>query len=204
MNNPDTIQIAVQPLTRAGFEPFGAVIGPEERDSPSLNRAPGNLGMLWVQRALEFPSQPYMGTLRYYNRGLRCEFLQRHPASTVTLIPLSGRPSVVAAARPGSDGQPDVESAVAFLLDGSEGVVFHPNTWLRYAYPIGRFVDFAYVTQRVNAATANTTDDTERYEIDKQLGSVFEFVFDTPSGPGYEYGPGGVVRSGPERTPPWT
>jgi ureidoglycolate hydrolase len=200
---PDIQRIAVEPLSSESFARFGSVIRAEAMDSPNLNRAPGNLGVLWVQRALSFPGQAYLGTLRYYYRGVRCEFVQRHPESTVVLIPLGGRPSVVVAAGAAPDGSPSLSDAHAFLLDGSAGIVFHPNIWLRYAYPIGEFTDFAYITQRVDPETANTTDDTVRCNLDQEFSSVLEFAFSQPEGDEYEFGPGGVVRVGPPRRPPW-
>lgn len=194
--------VAVEPLTREAFAPFGALIAPESTSSPRLNRAPGNLGMLWVQSELHFPGQSYMCTLRYYYRGFRCEFLQRHPSSTVTLIPLGGRPSIVVAApaREDDGGAPDPEGIRAFLLDGDAGVVFNKGTWLRYAYPITDWVDFAYVTQRVDPATANTSDDVERFYLDQSAGIVAEFAFVPP--PGTRLSDSGAVIEGPPREPP--
>ena len=196
-------QLPVQRLNRSAFQPFGAVIEPETADSPNLNRSPGNLGMLWVQKALEFPTQPYMCCLRYYYRGGRCEFLQKHSASTVVLIPLGMRPSAFVVAPNDGQGRPAVEQATSFLLDGSKGVILHRGTWVRYAYPLGEFVDFAYVTQRVDPATANTTDDTVRANLDTEMGFVFDLVFDVPAGVGYEHGQSGAMVAGPPRTPPW-
>jgi ureidoglycolate hydrolase len=179
---PPLIQVvSVEPLEREAFSPFGAVIAPETYSSPRFNRAPGNLGVLWVQKQLEFPGPCFMCTVRYYYRGLRCEFLQRHPASTVTLIPLGLRPSVVVAAGRREDDSPDLGSIHAFLLDGDAGVVFDRGTWLRYAYAIGDHADFAYVTQRVNPATANSSDDTERFRLDEQAGVVLELQFHPPA-----------------------
>lgn len=195
--------IAVEHLTPESFERFGAVIRAEGMDSPNFNRAPGNLGVLWVQREISFPGQAYLGTLRYYYRGARCEFVQRHPESTIVLIPMGMRPSVVVAVGAAADGTPALDDAHAFLLDGTAGVVFHPNVWLRYAYPLGDYCDFSYITQRVDPATANTTDDTVRCVLADELSTVLEFAFPQPEGAGYELGPGRVVKAGPERRPPW-
>ena len=80
---PEVRRLPLTHLDRESFAPYGAVIGAEAADSPNFNRAPGNLGFLWAQHPLEFPSQPQLCTLRYYYRATRCEFVQRHPASTV-------------------------------------------------------------------------------------------------------------------------
>ncbi len=203
MSDVEVRRLPIQHLERKRFEPFGAVIGPETADSPNLNRAPGHLGFLWVQKALEFPKQAYMCTLRYYQRGTRVEFLQKHPDSTVTFIPLGGRASAIVVAPDDGHDHPDIGRAAAFLLDGSKGVVMHRGTWMRYAYPLGEFADFAYVTQRVDPATANTTDDTVRVNLDTQFGFVFDLVFEVPRGPSFEHGPSGAITAGPPRNPPY-
>lgn len=194
-------RLAVEHLDRSAFEPFGAVISPETADSPNLNRAANNLGYLWVQKELEFPGRAYMCSLRYYYRGNRCEFVQKHPASTITLITLGMHPAAVVVV-PDVDGRPEVDAARAFLLTGGTGVVIHRGTWVRYAYPLGAYVDFAYVTQRVDPATANTTDDVVRVNLDSELGFVFDLEFAPPEADGYEHGPSGAVVAGPPHNPP--
>jgi ureidoglycolate lyase len=201
LSAPRVHPVQVERLDREAFERFGSVIAPESMDSPRLNRSPGNLGVLWVQEELFFPGRVYMCALRYYYRGAICEFLQRHPASTVTLIPLGRRPSVIFVAPPGpGDARPEPETVRAFLLDGDAGVVLHRNTWLRYAFPLSEFVDFAYVTQRVDPATANTSDDVERYVLADEAGAVVKLEFAPPADA--ELGAGGAVIARPPRQPP--
>jgi ureidoglycolate hydrolase len=195
--------LPIQHLRRTAFEPFGVIVEPETADSPTLNRAPGNLGFLWVQKALEFPKQPYICTLRYYYRSMRCEFMQKHPASTVVLIPLGYRPSVFYVAPEAGGDKPDIDHAAAFLLEGGRGVVLHRGTWVRYAYPLGRYADFAYITQRVDPATANVSDDVVRFRLDADLGLVFDVEFPRPNVEGIQVGPGGAVIAGPSRNPPF-
>ena len=193
-------RVPLSSLDAVSFEPYGAIIGPETADSPRLNRAPGNLGYLWIQKPLEFPRQAYVGSLRYYYRATRCEFLQKHPASTVVLIPLGFAPSVIYVASEGNPGEPDLATVRAFLLEGGRGVILHQGTWVRYAYPLGAFADFAYVTQRVDPATANTSDDVVRCRLDETFGLVLDVEFR----PGVEavIGSNDVVVSGPPRNPP--
>jgi len=197
---PDVLRVPVEPLDQDRFGPYGSIIGPETADSPRLNRAPGNLGFLWIQKALEFPRQPYVGSLRYYHRATRCEFMQKHPASTVVLIPLGFAPSVVYVATDDGADRPDLASLRAFLLEGGRGIILDRGTWIRYAYPLGPFADFAYVTQRVDAATANVSDDVVRCRLDETFGKVLDIEFVAP--PDAELGVGGAVVAGPPRRPP--
>jgi ureidoglycolate hydrolase len=203
MTDPESatlLRLPVTHLERASFAPYGAVIGAEAADSPNFNRAPGNLGFLWAQHPLEFPSQPQLCTLRYYYRAARCEFVQRHPASTVVLIPMGLRASIIYVALDDGFGRPELASARAILLEGDRGVIMHRGTWLRYAYPIGPFVDFAYVTQRLDPGTANSTDDVERCSLDETFGLVLDVDFTPP--PGALTGSGGAVVQGTPRNPP--
>ena len=195
--------LPVRSLEATAFRPFGAVIAPETADAPSLNRSPGNLGFLWVHKQLEFPkaAYTYICSLRYYYRGNRCEFLQKHPESTVTLIPVNGVSAIVVAPD-NARGGPDVDAAQAFLLEPGRGAVIHRGVWLRYAYPLTQFADFAYVTQRVDPATANVSDDVVRVNLDADLGFVFDLAFDVPTGKDFAHTPSGALSAGPERDPP--
>jgi ureidoglycolate lyase len=195
-------QLPVERLGADAFAPFGVVLEAGTADAEHLNRAPGHLGFLWVHRRLEFPSAPSICTLRYYYRGTRCEFLQKHPSSTVVLVPMGMRPSVVYVAPDDGEGRPRLDEARAFLLDGSRGLTMHPGVWLRYAYPLGPFVDFVYVTQRLDPRTANSSDDVVRVNLDREYGLVLEAVFAAPLGPGVELGPSGAVASLPPQSPP--
>lgn len=193
--------LSVRPIEQTAFAQFGTLIAPESADSPSMNRSPGNLGFLWVHKELEFPKQSYMCSLRYYYRGNRCEFLQKHPCSTVTLIPVRGVSAIIVAPDDGHDG-PDIESAKAFLLEPGRGAVLHRGVWIRYAFPLGEFADFAYVTQRVDPTTANVSDDVVRANLDTEHGMVFDLVFDVPSGEGHTVTTSGALAAGPDRNPP--
>jgi hypothetical protein len=61
-------------------------------------------------------------------------------------------------------------------------------------------VDFAYLTQRVDPATANTTDDTLRFRLVDHLGLVLDVSHEPP--PDAELGPGGAVIGLSPKEPP--
>jgi ureidoglycolate hydrolase len=185
------VSVPLRHLDSTRFAPYGVVVEAGLPDSKNLNRAPGQMAFMWVHRMLEYSKQPFLATCRYYYRGSRCEFLQRHPSSNVVLVPLGCHPSVILLA-PDASGVPDVERAEGFLLDGSKGVVIEPNTWIRYAYPLTEFADFAYVSARLDPA-----DDIEHVYLDRDLGVVLEFQMRPPEGPGVEYSLGGAVTALP-------
>jgi hypothetical protein len=153
------------------------------------------MAFLWIHQFLEYPKQPYIATGRYYFRGARCEYLQRHPGSTVVLIPLGNSSSVIFVA-PDLDGEPDLARIKAILLDGSVGVVINPGIWVRYAYPIGEFADFAYVSARVDPE-----EDIERIDLEQRYGLVLEWCFGPPERAGLKLSSGGAVLALPSRLP---
>jgi ureidoglycolate hydrolase len=183
----DVRRVAVEPLDATGFRPFGSVIEPGGADDPTLNRAPGHMAYMWVHQQLEYPKPPFVATCRYHFRGTRCEYLQKHPASTVVLIPLDAKPSVIWVALD-RDGEPDLAGARAVLLDGRRGLVVNPGTWVRYAYPVLDSADFAYISAR-----EDPEDDIVRRFIERDDNVVLEWYVGAPGGDGVSTTPGGAV-----------
>lgn len=189
MSDPVVRRVPVRPLDSEAFKRFGSVIEPGGVNDPTLNRAPGQMGFLWVHQFLTYPKPPFIGTCRYYYRGARCEYVQQHPESTLVLIPIDGKPSVVWV-MPDLAGAPVVDQAEAILLDGRRGIVVNPGFWIRYAYPLLDTADFAYVSARFDAE-----DDIQRVNLERDHGIVLEWYFDAPAGPTVSLTPGGAVLS---------
>jgi ureidoglycolate hydrolase len=180
-------RVRVQPLDVQAFARYGTVVEPGHVEDPTLNRAPGQMAYLWVHQPLQYPKPPYFATCRYYYRGSRVEYLQQHPESTVFLVPLDGKPSVVMFA-PDRDDQPDLDGVEAILLDGHRGLIVNPGVWLRYAYPILETADYAYVSARIEPE-----DDIRRVYLDRDHGIVLEWYFGAPIGPGVTLSDSGAV-----------
>jgi ureidoglycolate hydrolase len=184
---PEVQRVPVRPLNAQEFTRFGSVVEIGDVGDPTLNRAPGQMAYMWVQQFLTYPKMPFIATCRYYFRGARCEYVQQHPESTVVLIPIDGKPSVVWLL-PDAGGEPDVDAAEAILLDGRRGIVVQPGIWLRYAYPIQDTADFAYVSARVDPE-----DDIRRVNIERDRKLVLEWFFGPPPGDRVQFSPGGAV-----------
>ncbi len=194
MSEPRVLRVPVRPLDADSFAAYGSVIEAGDVDSPTLNRAPGQMAFMWVHRTLEYPRMPFLATCRYLFRGSRCDYVQRHPGSTVVLIPLGADPSVIWFL-PDRDGHPDVDRAEPLLLDGTKGVVVAPGVWIRYAYPLLASADFAYVSARVDPE-----EDIERAYLERDDGVVLEWYVGPPVGEGVETTPGGAVLKLPLAT----
>ena len=186
---PDStlIRVPVRPLDAASFARFGSVIEAGQPGDQTLNRAPGQMAYMWVHQELTYPRTPFIATCRYYFRGARCEYVQKHPGSTVVLVPIDAKPSVIWFL-PDKAGRPDIEEVQAIVLDGRRGIVVNPGVWIRYAYPVLDTADFAYVSARVDPE-----DDIERAYLERDSGLTLEWYFKAPSGADVELTSGGAV-----------
>lgn len=191
-------RVPVRQLDDDSFGDFGSIVAAGSVTDESLNRAPGQMAFLWVHQFLDYPAQPYVASSRYYFRGSRCEYLQRHPASSVVLIPLGITPSVIFLAAD-NDGDPDLSTARALYLNGQRGIVINRGVWVRYAYPLGAFADFAYVSARVDPE-----EDIERVNLEERFETVLEWYFGPPEQAGVTFSPGGAVLALPGTLPPGT
>lgn len=187
-----TVQrVPVEPVNDDLLGELGCTIGPRTVDDPSLNRAPGQMAFLWVHSMLEHTGQPFIATTRYRYRGARCDYLQRHPQSTLILVPSDGRPSVVFVA-PDIAGEPDLDKVRALLLSGQNGIALNPGVWVRYAYPVLETADLVQVSSRLRPE-----DDIERVDLEASRSTVLEWYFAAPREPGVVLSPGGAVLSLP-------
>ncbi len=195
MTDVRVLRVPVHHLEAVRFARYGSVVQAGDVDADNLNRSPGQMGFMWVHHLLQYPQTPFLATCRYYYRGLRCDYLQRHPESTVVLVPVGRHASVIVLAPTDVQGRPALDEAEGFLLDGSKGVVVEPNTWIRYAYPLFEFADFVYVSSRLDP-----TQDIEHAYLDRDRGVVLELTLPTPEGQGVQLSPGGAVVALPRRT----
>lgn len=137
--------IIARPLTRADFEPFGAVIdtdGPEHfpinngkcerfHDLATVETAgPGARAIISI-----FKGTPYA-------LPLKLTMVERHPFGSQAFIPLSPRPFLVVVCEEGDDGP---GPPVAFVTAPGQGVSYPRNRWHGVLTPLGEPQDFAVV-----------------------------------------------------------
>jgi ureidoglycolate lyase len=117
-------ELAVEPLTPDGFQPFGTVIAPAEDGVP--------FGPADAQ--LEFGS----GTPRFYamripGRGFEVSRITRHRECTQALASVGGHPWALAVAPPfdvdDPNAAPNPEDIKAFLIPGDVAIKLHRGTW---------------------------------------------------------------------------
>jgi len=147
------MELQLQPLSPAGFAPYGEVIGVpaagelgagrEGREGRQGQQGPS--GGLPVRAINGGTSQRWdmPGGLHLYAQGgepcvaiFRAQaqalagpwrLLERHRLGTQTFIPLAGARCVVLVAR--GEAAPDPTTLAAFAVDGAQGFTLHADTW---------------------------------------------------------------------------
>lgn len=138
--------LAVEPLTRAAFRPFGEVIETRDRASYPINggttdrfhdlapvdvHAAGGHALISIFRARPSIATPSI------------MMLERHPLGSQAFIPLSARPYLVVVAEPGTPLVPDTMRA--FLAGPDQGVSYARGTWHHPLLALGAESDFLVI-----------------------------------------------------------
>lgn len=125
------IELALEPLTRAAFAPFGDVIEKDGATAFETNQGTAvryhDLARLELTKGSGRALVSVFEALAPVVLPERLRLFERHPISSQAFIPLSPTPFVIAVA-PGGD-RPDVAGARAFLANGRQGINFHTATW---------------------------------------------------------------------------
>ena len=121
--------LAVEPLTKEAFAPFGDVLSAEGRERLPINLYEG----VDVFRA-DFETARPMEFLMTRNkvRPFHVRFLERHMELTQTFISLGGRPFVQVVAAPDArldNDVPGYDQIKAFLVPGDVATNMHLGTW---------------------------------------------------------------------------
>jgi ureidoglycolate lyase len=152
--------VRAEPLTPAGFAPFGQVLSSE------------HTGTSEAVIELRDGEMFHLNVLSYERTSLRCDHLNAHHRATQALVALGGKPTLLVVAPAGTafttrDG---LESVRAFVCDGTAGVNLALGTWHWGPYPLADRVDL------LNLQGAGFADDNEIAHLERDLGVVVEVV----------------------------
>jgi ureidoglycolate lyase len=154
-------KLAIEPLTRAAFKPYGDVI-----ELDGAKQIPINLGTTMrfhdlcnVDVTTEgghtlvnlFRGQPR--TLPY-----ECKMMERHPLGSQAFIPLDDRPYLVVVA---PAGDLDESKIRAFVTKGWQGVNYAKGVWHHPLLALGKVSDFVVVDRGGEGKNLNEQDLTE-------------------------------------------
>ena len=153
-------QIAIEPLSKAAFAPFGDVLEIDGAADKIINQ--GLCGRYHDRADLDFTDgKPGISLFQSQTRTLpyALEMVERHPLGSQAFLPMSPDPFLVIVA-PDKGGKPTTPRA--FQTNGAQGVNYHRNTWHGVLTPLNPPGLFA-VVDRIAGDT-----------------NLEEFWFDTP------------------------
>ncbi|WP_427983526.1 ureidoglycolate lyase [Agarivorans sp.] len=123
------MKLALQPLTREAFKPFGDVVETEGATHFPINN--GTTTRFHDLAALQFSgsnAKPIVSIFRgqAFTLPLEITMMEHHPYGSQLFMPLSGHPYVVVVAPKGELQQQQIQ---AFLASGQQGVNYHFGVW---------------------------------------------------------------------------
>ncbi len=130
----------------AAFAPFGRIVGPP--DAVGMRRGYGDA---LAARPRDAAPAFHVNAVPPSTLPLTVARMERHPHAAQCFVPLDVERYLVAVMPEAADGAPDPARALAFVLPGTRGVIYHPGTWHLGATVLGRTGHFAVLMWRGGA-----------------------------------------------------
>lgn len=153
MAQTQTYTVQAEPLTAAGWAPYGQVVGLDDvtieaRDGEAL----------------------HLNILSYDHKPIRVDHLNRHHKATQALVSLGGRPWVIVVGAPALTfaTADDLHGLRAFICDGTLGVNLARGTWHEGPFPLMERVDL------VNLQGHHVEDDNEVAYLERDLQVIVD------------------------------
>jgi ureidoglycolate lyase len=123
-------QMVIQPLTRAGFAPFGDVVEFEGGDFFPINN--GMADRYHALADVELGGEQARGIIslvasRLFDMPHRIDHLEQHPLGSQAFLPLDASPFIVVVCPTATD--PDLDQLRAFVTNGKQGINYRLGTW---------------------------------------------------------------------------
>ncbi|WP_244816086.1 ureidoglycolate lyase [Caballeronia sp. Lep1P3] len=150
--------LAIEPLTRAAFEPFGDVI-----ELDGAKQIPINLGTtirfhdLCKVDVTDEGGRALVNLFRGQPRVLPFEvkMMERHPLGSQAFVPLNDRPYLVVVAPAGKLDESEIR---AFVTRGWQGVNYAKGVWHHPLIALGEVSDFIVVDRGGEGTNLNEQD----------------------------------------------
>ena len=164
--------LAIEPLTREAFAPFGDVIELE-----GAKQIPINLGTTIRYHDLakvdvtDEGGRTLVNLFRGQARALPFEItmMERHPLGSQAFIPLNDNPYLVVVA---PAGELDESKIRAFVTSGWQGVNYAKGVWHHPLIALGEVSDFVVVDRGGDGLNLNEQDLTESLWLTEDALSV--------------------------------
>ena len=140
-----TDALAVRPLTKEGFAPFGEVLETQGAETRLINA--DTCTRFHALAAIETRGEGARAVVSVFRAEpaalpVRLSMMERHPLGSQAFWPLSGGEWLVAVALD-ENGRPG--APLVFRANGHQGVCYAPNIWHHPLIALGRVSDFLVV-----------------------------------------------------------
>ncbi len=122
--------LTIQPLTRAGFAPYGDVVEFEGHDSFPINKGMADRYHALAEVELGGDQARAIISLvdsRKFDMPRQVDHLEYHPLGSQAFLPLDASPFIVVVCAAGTE--PDLGNLQAFVTNGQQGINYHLATW---------------------------------------------------------------------------
>jgi len=128
------MSFVAQPLTAAGFEPFGWMLGRAFPKEPHPSAFTNPATDFWSQHVFQTGARDDVQGgaeilwVNYRNRDLFVTHLEKHLLTEQAIVPLTG--SIIQfMACSKADGSADLSGAAAFVVHPGQGICMRPGAW---------------------------------------------------------------------------
>ena len=137
-------KLAIQPLSRAGFEAFGDVVEFEGHDPFPINK--GMADRYHSLADVELAGEQARAIIslvdsRKFELPRKVDHLEHHPLGSQAFLPLDSSPFIVVVCPAGRE--PELDKLQAFVTNGRQGINYRLGTWhhvLLTPYAAMRFI----------------------------------------------------------------
>ncbi|WP_237213523.1 ureidoglycolate lyase [Falsiroseomonas oryziterrae] len=145
-----TLSFRAEPATVANIAPFGTLLSPAA-EAPVI-RSPFYGDTVAIRKPGRFVADDTLeiSVATIHPRPLRVSWMERHFLHTQTFFPL-GTPFAMVLAPPSEDEMPDLDTARAFLFDGSAGLMLHVGTWHEFPFAVAEVAQVCILIRRDTA-----------------------------------------------------
>ncbi len=140
-----TTTIAVQPLTKESFAPYGEILETAGAETRLING--GTCMRFHALATIETHGEGARAVVSLFRAEpitlpLKLTMMERHPFGSQAFWPLSGGDWLLAVA-PDENGRPGVP--LVFRASGRQGICYAPNVWHHPLLALGQVSDFLVV-----------------------------------------------------------
>ena len=154
----ETRTLELRPATREAVAGMGELISIEDDDATLPTAFYEGTVRVYTPSTFVSDEDTHITLCSIDRRPASVTWMERHFKHTQVFIPLAGKPFVMVLAPPTPDGDaPDLDSAQAFLFDGSAGFQLAIGTW--HEFPFALVDDTQVVVILRSEATKNLLKD---------------------------------------------